>query len=152
MSTHVLGLLEHVEEHKEYVFSNIQAIHMDKREKRRRLVYSKAEPAFYFEVYREKDKSRQVHCLLNDATIIVFNKSNKKIITLLIADEKLIDKYVKHSFCSKSELDKIYKCAQLNRRTKAHKDCFANFDYQMYHSKKEKILMWLIFMLVFVMD
>ena len=93
------------------------------------------------QLYREKDKSRQVHCLLNDATIIVFNKSNKKIITLLIADEKLIDKYVKHSFCSKSELDKIYKCAQLNRRTKAHKDFFANFDYQMYHSKKEKILM-----------
>lgn len=61
MSTHVLGLLEHIEEHKEYVFSNIQAIHMDKREKRRRLVYSKAEPAFYFEVYREKDKSRQIH-------------------------------------------------------------------------------------------
>lgn len=141
---YILGLLDN-ESEKYYNIDNKHSTHMGTREGRAKLVHPKANPLYYFEVFRPKDRSRQIHCLLEDATIIVFNKKDKKIITFIIADECLIDEYIEHTFSTRNEetISNLYKCAKLNRKTKANKiseNINDNFDFETYINKKQKIL------------
>lgn len=145
MTICILGLITNEKSQQEYTFDNEHTIHMAERDSRRKLVNFKAEPLYYFEVFRNTDKSRQIHCLLEDATIIIFNKESKKIITILIANRDLIDKYINKTSSTSDEkvIQRLYRCAKLNKQTgadKVNKDINLKSSLKEYHKRKKSIL------------
>lgn len=137
----ILGLLDK-ESEKYYNINNEHSNHMKKRKGRLKLVNQEARPLYYFEVFRPKDRSNQIHCLLEDASILVFNKKNKKLITILIADECLIDEYMKHIYSTDEDVRNLYKCAKINRKTGVNKGNgnIDEIDLKKYHEKKQKFI------------
>lgn len=145
MAICILGLMTNEKSQQEYTFDNEYTAHMAERDSRRKLVSLKAEPLYYFEVFRSTDKSRQIHCLLEDATIIIFNKESKKIITILIANRDLIDKYIDKTSSTSDEkvIQRLYRCAKLNKQTgadKVNENINLKLSLKEYHKRKNSIL------------
>lgn len=116
----ILGLLSAEETQK---FKLDKSLHCKSRKDREDLICKKAKPLFYFEVHRRKDNSRQVHCLLNDATVLIFNKENRKLITIIITKRSRLDKYLKaiKDIIEEDDLMKLCRCAKLNKSSNAIK-------------------------------
>lgn len=146
MSIKLLGLLTSKQEQKEYNISNEKTSHFIRdRGGRWMLVNLDSVPLYYFEVYHTKTMSRQIHCLLEDSSIIVFNKNNNKIITVLLSTPSELDKYLKRvETCEPDTLRKLYKCAKLNKVSKADKlnksEGFSEKELNQYIAKKSNII------------
>lgn len=140
--TRVLGLL-HSSEREDFSVKNKHSKHIKSRSGRGKLVLPEARPLYFFETFRIIDSTRQVHCLLEDATLLIFNKENKMLITFIIADEGLLDIYLGMTDdIGPGEHEVLYKCARLNMKTKATKikDDLGDFDLDNYLESKRKYL------------
>lgn len=136
----ILGLSSQAEISK---LSKSKTKHCEQRQARVNLIAKNAEPLFYFEIYRSKDSSRQIHCLLNDASIVVFSKKDYKIITVIIPETKTLDKYIKFvaNMIEENDLTKLKRCAKLNRKSKASNiDNDMNIDIEDYMRRKLNIM------------
>lgn len=118
----ILGLLND-DSKNEYNISNKLTSHACSRSNRMKLISEWSRPLCYFEVYRRKSQSRQIHCLLEDASILVFNKNTKKIITFIIPCPKSFEKYVSSLVrcIDELKLDKLYRYTKLNKKSQACK-------------------------------
>ena len=141
--TRVLGLV-HRSEVKDFSIDNMHSKHIDKRKGRYNLILEDAKPLYYFETFRVTDYSRQVHCLLEDATLLIFNKETKMLITIIIPDEDLLNLYLNSTdgIGKNTELS-LYKCAKLNVKSGATKidNNLENFDLKDYKERKRKYIM-----------
>lgn len=141
----ILGLLEDEVSQAKYKIEGEITLHANKRFNRFKLIADWAKPLCYFEVYRKDSKSRQIHCLLEDASILVFNKKTKVLITILILCPNSLEKYISTiiNCIDTSKLDKLYRYAKLNKKSKACKVNnnfeFTEKDYIDYTFKKNKI-------------
>lgn len=96
---------------------------------------------YHFEVYRFIDKSRQVHVILEDGTILIFNKSNKKLITAILASPKLINEYLsKLVDIDCQSLNVIIRCCKLNEKYNVNSKELQEPQLTEYLQKKKKIL------------
>lgn len=141
--TRVLGLV-HKSEIKDFSIDNAHSKHIDKRKGRYNLILEDAKPLYYFETFRVTDYSRQVHCLLEDATLLIFNKETKMLITVIIPDEDLLDVYLEASDgVGENVQSNLYKCAKLNVKSGATKidNNLDNFDLEDFKGRKRKYLM-----------
>lgn len=138
--TNVLGLLSNEEIYK----FQAQSLHCKKRKNREKLICEKAKPLFYFKVFRNKDKSIQIHCLLSDATVLVFNRHNRKMITIIITKLTTLEKYLKvvENCIEEMDLINLIKCAKLNQKSGACKvdNIETDIDYEDYLERKNRIL------------
>ena len=116
LSTIILGSLTNSEYEKKYNKNNKQSKHMIDRKERIELSLANAKPISYYEVFRTKDKSRQIHCLLEDATLIVFNKKDRNIITVLLLDVKKLKEYLAFNGDLLEDYPATTKCAKLHKR------------------------------------
>lgn len=125
----------------EYNPSN-KSKHMESRAFRESLVSEFAKPLFYFDVYREKDKSRQVHCLLTDASVIVFNKNSKKVVTILILEGNSIEKYIAPIYNQIDYLSKLnlISCSKINRKRLSKVSSLSDSELKSYLSAKKSTL------------
>lgn len=138
----VLGLL-HKTERDEFSIDNKHSKHISSRGARSKLILPEARPLYFFETFRFLDNSRQVHCLLEDATLLIFNKETKMLITFIISDEKLLDTYLGMTEnIGEIQHEILYKCARLNVKTKANQisDTLENFNLDDYLERKRKCL------------
>lgn len=140
MDTYILGLLPENEDKQKYNMNNT-TIHLEENRKLS-LVDKEAFPFFYFEVFRKKDNCYQVHCLLEDSSILIFNKDNNKLVTVIIGDKLLIERYIRKTSLKENDesLMKLYKCAKLNKKYKAKKILKDEILLEEYLCKKRKIL------------
>ena len=128
---------------KYYRLDNSLSKHGELREHRFTLIQGKT--LYYFEVYRFFDKSRQVHCLLEDGSMVIFNKNNRKIITTILADTKLLSKYINKIPTGELTYNEIFtlkRCAKLNEAYKVNDCILSNEDTNKYMNKKKEILEW----------
>jgi len=116
LSTIILGTLINSKYESEYNRNNKQSKHMIDRQERMKLSIANAKPISYYEVFRTKDKSRQIHCLLEDATVIIFNKKNRNIITVLLLDVKRLKEYLAFNGDLLEDYPATTKCAKLHSR------------------------------------
>lgn len=140
--TRVLGLV-HKSETKDFSIDNAHSKHIDKRKGRYNLILEDAKPLYFFETFRITDCSRQVHCLLEDATLLVFNKETKVLITIIIPDEDLLDLYLESADEIETNTESsLYKCAKLNVKSGATKvdNNLENFDLKDYKERKRKYI------------
>lgn len=128
-----------------YQLDNPLSKHGELREHRFTLIQGKI--LYYFEVYRFFDKSRQVHCLLEDGSLVIFNKTNKKRITTILADTKLLSKYINKiptGELTDDELFTLRRCVKLNEAYKVNDGILSDEDTDNYINKKKEILEWKI--------
>lgn len=140
--TRVLGLV-HKSEIKDFSIDNAHSKHIDKRKGRYSLILEDAKPLYFFETFRITDCSRQVHCLLEDATLLVFNKETKVLITIIIPDEDLLDLYLESADgIGNNTQSNLYKCAKLNVKSGATEidNNIDNFDLEDFKNRKRKYL------------
>lgn len=97
-----------------YKLSNELTNHAKNRKNRIKVVSPEAKPAYYFEVYRTNSSSKQVHCILEDATLLVFNKEDFRLVTIIIANNKTLNKYYDKIDKDSSKYRKVYKAALVN--------------------------------------
>lgn len=95
---------------------------------------------YYFEVYRFIDKSRQIHCLLEDSSIVVFSKVSKKVITVILADPDLLNKYINKFDLERRDELILNRCAGLNKKYKANEAKLSDIEAEDYLARKNKIL------------
>ena len=141
ISTCILGLtLNH--ETKLYTLDNELSKHGELRLPRANLIVS-SNILYYFEVFDFKNKSRQIHCLLEDSSIVIFNKRTKKIITYILADTKLLTKYINKipiECIEEKEIEKLNKCSSLNKVYQVNQVDLKEKDLEKYIYKKKQIL------------
>lgn len=120
----ILGTLLNDEVSK-YSLSN-KSKHMEERVYRENLISELAKPLIFFDVYRRKDNSRQVHCLLSDSSVIVFNKSSGLVITILILERRKLDKYIKSidDELNVNSIESLIACSIINKKN--NKDIYKN--------------------------
>lgn len=125
LKTMILGTVENEEYKKKYTRENEKSKHMSEREDRLDLSLNNARPLFYYEVLIMKDNSRQVHCLYEDATLIVHDKNDGKIITIMLLGRKKLAEYMRVAEEYVSEYPATQRCARQHER--------------LYGKKSEKI-------------
>lgn len=95
-----------------------QTVHSNEDSNKNRLscVLPEAETLYYFEVDKGHRNGSEVHCILEDASILVYNKKSKRFITTLLGRPGQIDTYMTKSvICrDKDAITKLYMCAFLN--------------------------------------
>ena len=98
-----------------YFKENERTEHLKKRKSRTDLVVEESNLVSCFLVLREEDKVIQVHCLYEDASLFVFNKDTKRIITVMLLSEEEVQEYLKFTDVTLQESPTLMKCAKLNR-------------------------------------
>lgn len=141
----ILGTIDDKSFTGEFAIENSKTIHAVKdRRERMDLLDENQEPLLFFNFYHQKTSSIQVHCLLKDATLLVFNKSNKKLITFFFLYPKRLDKYLnwnKNININKKEISKLYQCALLNKKNNVNSyNGESQQKIESFKLKREKIL------------
>lgn len=95
---------------------------------------------YYFEVYRSKDNSKQVHCLMEDSSIIVFSMKTKKVITVILADLGSLNKYINKVDIEGKNKMILIRCAELNGKYKTNKIELSDKESKDYLERKLRIL------------
>lgn len=123
-----------------YKITNEFTNHAVNRKNRIKIVSSEANPAYYFEVHRTCDSSKQIHCILEDATLLVFNKKSFKLITIIIANNKTLKKYYNKIDKSTSIYEKVYRSALVNEAYRADNinNSFMINNADLFNLKAEK--------------
>lgn len=98
-----------------YFRENERTEHLKKRKSRTDLVIEESRLISCFLVLREEDKVIQVHCLYEDASLFVFNKETKRIITVMLLSEEEVEEYLKFTEMNIQDNPVLMKCAKLNR-------------------------------------
>lgn len=116
MSNVILGIIDNDEYRLEFTKDNAKSKHMGVRKDRLELSLDSAGILYYYEVYRVRDNCRQVHCLYEDATLIIFNKRTKKIITIMLLNRKELASYLEVTEETLSEHPILRRCAKVHER------------------------------------
>lgn len=114
LSNVILGVIDNDEYRRKYTKSNVKSKHVNNREDRIELSVDNANPVYYYEVLRKKDNVRQVHCLYEDSTLIVFNKEDGKIITVMLLGRNKLEQYLKIAEDNLSNQPVMNRCAKLH--------------------------------------
>lgn len=114
MSTIILGIIDNDEYKEKYKRNNEQCRHMNIRTERIKLSLENAQPVFYYEVFRTKENLRQVHCLYEDSTLIIFNKENCKVITIILLGTEKLEEYLLVANESSSLKKSLHRCSKLH--------------------------------------
>lgn len=133
----ILGLLPE-NETQDYQLTNLTT-HAELRKFRMNLIVS-TNVLYYFEVYRFKDQSRQVHCLLEDGSIVIFNKLTKKVITVILADQDLLYKYINKYGLEERDKTVVLRCGGLNKKYKANDKELEEEISKDYKRRKDNII------------
>lgn len=114
MSNVILGVIDNDEYRLKFRKSNNKSKHMDVRVERLELSLDSVSPVYYYEIFRRKDNSRQVHCLYEDATLIIFNKKSGKIITIILLNRKELESYLKTTDETLADYPTMRRCAKVH--------------------------------------
>lgn len=103
---------------------NYKTVHSQEQSviNRMKLVDRDADKLYYFEVDKGHRNGAEIHCIMQDATVFVFNKKSEKFITVLLARTGQIDHYIDDNLYNsekKDVLDVLYWNADLNQVTGA---------------------------------
>lgn len=121
MSNLILGVIDNEEYRKKYTKENRKSKHLTDREKRIELSLDNAMPVHYYEILRKKDSVRQVHCLYEDSTLIVFNKTDGKIITIMLLGRAKLTEYLAVANETLSDRIVMQRCAKVHERLTSKK-------------------------------
>lgn len=101
------------------------------------LVSKLAKPYRWYEVYRFREGEIQVHCLLEDCSVLVYNKDSKCLITILILEPKNLKKYMRSGDVTLEKIAKLNKKSKASKVSKGYR--FREEDVEIYLRKKEKL-------------
>lgn len=104
-------ILGTVEMNDKYNRNNDESKHAKARKQRMQISLENARPLFHFVAI--KDNQRQIHCLYEDSTLIVFNESGK-IITIILLGQKRLKQYIKRTEFSLEDFPGTLKCAKIH--------------------------------------
>ena len=125
MRTVILGLMTDKEHQKFYGVDNEKSKHLiEERANRSKLVIWDSKPLYYFEVFRSESTKRQVHVLLEDATLLIFNRETSELITVILLNPEKLDFYMDYIDYGRSSIKserKLSKCAKLNKKSNFRK-------------------------------
>lgn len=100
---------------------NKKSKHFNVRRDRQEVVIPEAKPLFFFEVI--KNEERQVHVLYEDATLYIFNKETGLIITLILPNRRLMEKYLRSADEYPSSYPGTQMCAKFHEKyIKKHRE------------------------------
>lgn len=116
MSNIILGIIDNDEYRQKYTKNNERSKHLSDREERINLSIENAEPVYFYEVFRKRDNIRQVHCLYADSTLIIFNKKDGMIITVILLGRNKLEEYLKIAGDILSDQLSMQRCAKLHDR------------------------------------
>lgn len=130
----ILGLLDCKEGVEKYNLKS-QSKHFLERENRFSLVSSLAKPLYFYEV--SKNNSRQIHCLYDDASLIVYNKKTMKAITIILLNTNGVKKYLSRNDENIYDFVPLKLCAKLHGKLKIE-DIITSCQIESVLKKKEK--------------
>lgn len=148
MSVSILGLMTNKLSQDKYSINNEMSEHLlVNRANRVKLVDWDSKPLYYFEVFKHKSNSRQIHLLLEDATLVVFNRDTYKIITVILLTPSRMKFYMnyieEHNLTNENEI-KLNSCSKLNKINYVNRvddgGSFAKDRLQSYMKRKRKII------------
>lgn len=113
--TIILGELEYNDCVDVYNKDSRRSKHFNYRNHRIALCSERANPLHYFEVYREVDNTFQIHCIYEDASLLVFNKDGL-LITIMLLDLHQVQYYLNRIGINISESNKLRMSAKLNNK------------------------------------
>lgn len=116
LSNVILGVIDNSEYRLKYTKENNKSKHMDVRKERLELTLENASPVYYYEVFRSEDNCRQVHCLYEDASLIIFNKDSGSIITIILLNRKELKGYLKTTKEVLANYPIMRRCAKIHER------------------------------------
>lgn len=137
--TMILGIVDNEEYRMKYTKENERSNHVSEREDRIELSLDDVKPLFYYEVLRLEDSTRQVHCLYEDATLVIHNKDDGKIITVMLLGRKKLKEYMRAAGEYESEYPLTQRCAKQHERLYS-KESKEITDRTLKDIKKRKIL------------
>lgn len=148
MSVSILGLMTNKLSQDKYSINNEMSEHLlVNRANRVKLVDWDSKPLYYFEVFKHKSNSRQIHLLLEDATLVIFNRDTYKIITVILLTPSRMKFYMnyieEHNLTNENEI-KLNSCSKLNKINYVNRvddgGSFAKDRLQSYMKRKRKII------------
>lgn len=114
--------------------------HFEDRKLKLSLCSPIAEPLHYFEVYREKDKSFQIHCLYEDASLLIFNKKEAKLITIILLNPTQVQYYLKKANDDLQNHKKVSRSARLNKKLPRNLEVLGEEKIKEISRKKNKYM------------
>lgn len=139
----ILGVITNKNMQSQFTLKNERSNHLSKdRSHRVDLVNWNAKPVYYFDVARGKTSWRQVHLILEDATLVVFNTFSKEIITVVLLKPSGLERYLSHVRLTKnkSRLEKrLLKNAKVNQCLPSKEKNITDKMIEKYIRKKSKI-------------
>lgn len=138
MKTVILGYVEDPSYFEKYNRESNKSLHMKKRVKRLMLSLESAKPLNYYEVYRKEDNERQVHCLYEDSSLVVFNKETGLIVTIILLERDKLEEYLVMNNETAQDYPRTLRCSKIHEKFNKIKGHIADELIIEYKDKKLK--------------
>lgn len=138
--TIILGELEYNDFSERYNKDSKRSKHYHNRKHRIALCSKRAGPLYYFEVYREIDNKFQIHCIYEDASLLIFNKEEEMLITLILLNVEQVKYYLEKIGEDINEHMQLIKSAQLNKKLPRNIRSLSQEEIHEIVKKKDKYI------------
>lgn len=140
MSSIILGVVNNKEYRNKYNKKNERSKHFEDRACRVDLSLENSEPLYYYEVFRKKEGSNQVHCLYKDSALFVFNKKSAKIVTVILLTKNKLEVYLKASRETLVDYPGMLKCSKLHEKIKGEENNLTEIEILDIKERKLKYI------------